>query len=295
HTLHEPFTDPRKLAQGIPDNRLMFDQFRSIKDLYFNCVSRKQKSMAPPGLRSRIKRVIYNGIEVNDYIFSAKKDDYYTIVASFSPDKGQGTAAKACHDLGLPLKMAGTIGSGISEPRQLEAAMKDPASQLKYDRGFSYFLKEVAPYLEKGSIEYVGKVTGHRQKEHFARAKAFLFPIDWEEPFGIAVIEALASGTPVVTYNRGAMPEIIKHGVNGFLANSYTEFKQYVKRVGEIDPAVCRRSVEHKFSTEVMAEEYLKLYKNILAQYKAPRLRRIVSLPLTPELAASAWQRRLPI
>jgi len=268
HTLHEPFTDKRKLQNGIPDNRHMFEQFKSVRNLYFNAISEKQKSMAPAGLSSRIKGVIYNGVDVDEYTYSAEKEDYFTIVASMSPDKGQGTAAKAAKELGIKLKMAGTIGGGITSPEEMRRALKHPNSAQSSDRYFNYFKDEVAPYLTSGQIEFIGKISGKQQKEHFAKAKGFLFPIDWEEPFGMAVIDALASGTPVIAYNRGAMPEIIQHGVNGFLAHSYTEFKHYIKRIGDIDPAACRRSVEEKFSTEIMSRNYVDLYSRIIAEHK---------------------------
>jgi glycosyltransferase involved in cell wall biosynthesis len=101
-----------------------------------------------------------------------------------------------------------------------------------------------------------------------ANAKALLFPIDWEEPFGMAVIEALACGTPVIAMNRGAMPEIIKHGVNGFLANNEAEFFDYANRAEEIDPAACRRSVEEMFSADAMAAAYVTRYKKVISLAK---------------------------
>lgn len=268
HTLHEPFTDPRKLADGIPDNRLMFEQFKSIRNLYFNAVSEKQRSLAPDGLQKRIKGVIHNAINTDEYVYSEDKDDYFTIVASMSPDKGQATAAKACKELGFKLKMAGTIGGQISTPEEAEEELAKADSKLKTDKFFLYFKREVAPHLVKGQVEYIGKISGKTQKEHYAKAKAFIFPIDWEEPFGMAVIEALASGTPVIAYKRGAMPEIIEHGVNGFLAESYDELKEYMQRVGEIDPKACRRTVEKRFSVGAMSESYAALYRKVIAEHK---------------------------
>lgn len=267
HTLHEPFTDNRKLAMGIPDNRLMFSQFHSIRNLYFNAVSEKQKSLAPDGLMPRIKGVIYNGVDPSEYIYSDKKEDYFTIVASMSPDKGQATAAKAAQELGIKLKIAGTIGGVISTAEQAKTELNNPNSQLLTDRYFRYFKEKVAPHLVPDRVEYIGKISGEQQKQHFAKAKAFLFPIDWEEPFGMAAVDALASGTPVIAYRRGAMSEIIKHGVNGFLANNYQEFKEYITRVDEIDPAACRRSVENRFTTEILTDNYLALYEQIIEDH----------------------------
>ncbi|MBC7746434.1 glycosyltransferase, partial [Pedobacter sp.] len=106
--------------------------------------------------------------------------------------------------------------------------------------------------------------SGRTKQRLLGRAKALLFPIQWEEPFGMAVIEALACGTPVVAMNRGAMSEIIKHGVNGFLANSIEEFEEYMTRVGEISPEACRVSVEENFSLDSMADGYIERYKEVL-------------------------------
>ena len=101
-----------------------------------------------------------------------------------------------------------------------------------------------------------------------SEAKALLFPIEWDEPFGMSVIEALACGTPVIAMNRGAMPEIIEHGVTGFLANSEEEFTEYMNRIDEIHPAACRRSVEEKFSADAMAANYIKRYKEVIKRHK---------------------------
>lgn len=231
HTLHEPFTDPRRVASGVPDNRLMFDQFKSIKNLYFNTVSETQKKFAPTGLQPRIVGVVHNAIDPREYIYREEKDDYFTVVASVKPDKGQGIAAQACHELGYKLKIAGTVGAHVDTPAQLQQALRDSDGQFANDPYIQYYREQIAPYLAADQIEYIGKVTGKEQKELYAKAKAYLFPLDWEEPFGMSALDALASGTPVVAYARGALPEIIEHGKNGFLAKNYREFKQYMKRV----------------------------------------------------------------
>lgn len=269
HTLHEPFTDERKLASGIPDNREMFEQFHYIKNLYFNGVSKSQLKSAPPGLNRRILGVVHNAVDATEYTFSKKKDDYFLMAASMSPDKGQATAAKACRELNERLKLAGTIGGGISTKQQAMRALRTVSTEFRNDKFFLYFKNEVAPHLVPRKIEYIGKISGQAQKKMFSRAKALLFPIDWEEPFGMAVLDALASGTPVVAYKRGAMPEIISHGVNGFLAKDYDEFKMYMKRIDEINPEECRKSVDENFSTLIMAKNYLKLYRRVIKRYQA--------------------------
>jgi glycosyltransferase involved in cell wall biosynthesis len=268
HTLHEPFTDKRTIASGIPDNRLMFKQFHHLRHIYFNGVSKSQLKNAPNNLKPRIKGVIYNGVDPNEYKYSAKKEDFFLIVARVSPNKGQAVAARACYELGKKLIIAGTVGAQISTSRRLEEELAKPSSSFTNDSDFMYFKKEVAQYMVPGQIEYVGTISGNKKLRLFSEAKAFLFPIDWEEPFGMAVIDALASGTPVIAYKHGAMPEIIKHGVNGFIADNYREFKQYMKRIDEIDPEDCRRSVEEHFSTDILTQNYLQLYREIIREHK---------------------------
>jgi glycosyltransferase involved in cell wall biosynthesis len=130
---------------------------------------------------------------------------------------------------------------------------------------FRYYSDEILPYtLRYRNITYSGNLSGARKMKFLSEARALLFPLEYDEPFGMAVIEALACGTPVVAMNRGAMPEIIQHGVNGFLANTEKEFSEYMERVGEIDPAACRASVERLFSADHMATEYIDRYKEVI-------------------------------
>jgi glycosyltransferase involved in cell wall biosynthesis len=268
HTLHEPFTDKRMLKQGIPDTRLMFDQFRHLEGLYFNGVSKSQIKNAPDAIKKHIKGVVYNGVKLNDHIYRSQKDNYFVNIGSLTPMKGVDVAAKVCYELGLNLKLAGTIGGGISSPEQLKRELRRKARLEKEDPFFRYFRRRILYYLQPRKIMYLGTVSGAEKKRLYAGARGFLNPIDRDEPFGISVVDSLASGTPVITYNRGAMPEIIRHGVNGFIANNYTEFKNYVKRIDEIDPAACRESVVKRFSAEVMAQGYVDLYRRVIADSK---------------------------
>ncbi|HET7827259.1 MAG TPA: glycosyltransferase, partial [Candidatus Saccharimonadales bacterium] len=266
HTLHEPFTDKHMLNQGIPDTRLMFDQFRHLERLYFNGVSKSQIKTAPAAIKNRIKGVVYNGVKLSDHIYRSEKANYFVNIGSLTPMKGVDVAAKVCYELGLNLKLAGTIGGGISSPEQLKRELRRKVRLEREDPFFRYFQRRILSYLQPRKIVYLGTVTGTEKKRLYAGARGFLNPIDRDEPFGISVVDSLASGTPVISYRRGAMPEIIEHGVNGFIADNYTEFKQYVKRIDEIEPAACRQSVIDKFSAEVMASGYESLYRRIIAE-----------------------------
>lgn len=265
HTLHEPFTDERLVEHGIPDNHMLFAELKHAQGMYFNGVSESQLSTAPKDLDHRILDIIPNGVDPEDYIYSDKKEDYFISIGRIGEDKGQGTAAKLCSELGINLKIAGSIGGEINTPKQLKDELSNPSSKSTiYNPYFKYAKNKIVPYLKDGKIEYIGTVFGEKKKKLLSKAKAFLAPIEWEEPFGIAIIDALASGTPVVANNRGAFSEIIEHGVNGFLANNEKEFKQYMQKVDQIDPEACRKSVEDKFSASTMTDRYLELYEKVI-------------------------------
>lgn len=265
HTLHEPFTNEKFVKKGLPDNRMLFEELKCAKNMFFNGVSKAQLREVPRKLSKHIVGVVHNGIDLSDYTFSDKKQDYFLTVSRVGTDKGQAIAAKLCYELDVPYKFAGTVGSVIKTKKQLEKALKHGSS----DPSFLYFKNKIQPYLVPDKIEYVGTVFGERKMKLLANAKAFLAPITWEEPFGIAIIDALASGTPVVAFRRGAFPEIIQHGKNGFLADTEAEFKKYMLRVDEIKPSDCRESVEKYFSAQKMTESYVEKYQEVIARSRA--------------------------
>ncbi len=267
-TLHgPPFSTAQTIEQGMPDNRPFWEQIGlSNTSSYFVGISKAQNDSAPEKLRTKLLRPVYNAVNTDDYPFRDKKKSYFLTLARFSRDKGQHIAAELSAELNLPLRMAGQV-AGLTTPRQLTLELSNPLSSYRNVEDFKYFSDKILPIAAHNkNINYIGNLSGQRKLSTIANARALLFPIDWEEPFGMAVIESLASGTPVVAMNRGAMPEIIEHGKNGFLASNAKEFKEYMLRVDEIDPAYCRRSVEKKFSARHMAEEYIKRYKQVISK-----------------------------
>lgn len=264
HTLHEPFTDERKVKKGLPDNRMLFEELKAAKRIYFNGVSASQLKGVPKELKRHMVKLVHNGVDLADYVYKKTKQDYFLTLGRVAADKGQSTAVKLSSELGVPYKFAGTIGSVVNTKEQLEKELSEPCEEANNSADFVYFRKNIAPYLKPGQIEYLGAIFGQEKMELIANAKAFLAPIAWEEPFGIAIVDALSCGTPVVAYRRGAFPEIIEHGKNGFLADTEAEFKGYMQRVDEIDPEECHRSVERKFSAKMMAEAYLDRYEEVI-------------------------------
>jgi glycosyltransferase involved in cell wall biosynthesis len=126
-----------------------------------------------------------------------------------------------------------------------------------------YFLREVKPYIDGRRVRHVEAMPYAELMETMGRARGFLFPLQWNEPFGMVVTEAMAAGTPVLAYARGSMPELIKDGETGFLARDEDEMVQAVASVGKLDRRRCREWVERQFSVERMVESYEKLYCRI--------------------------------
>jgi glycosyltransferase involved in cell wall biosynthesis len=237
--------------------------FKGNGRVFFNGISGPQMKNAVENIRCQTLDIVPNGVDVDDFIFQPTKDEYFITLARFSYDKGQDIAARICTKLGVPLKMAGTV-AGVEQRHLLDKELEDSCSSLRYCKDVMYYQQSVRPY-EGNRIEWIGSVGGEQKKELVAGARALLMPLRWEEPFGMAVIEALASGTPVVAMKRGAMPVIIEHGINGFLADTEDDFVACVQRVDEIDPWLCRKSVERNFSARQMAEQYATLYQQVIA------------------------------
>ena len=269
HTFHgPPFHTKKMIENGDYENTKQYDQLTDLGNVFTVCISKAMAANAPKTLRSHMLPVVHNSVSLNDFPFKKDKKNYFITLARFSPDKGQHIAAKYAVKLKKKLRMAGTV-AGISTNRRLLFELSNPLSGFRSHPHFRYYSDKVLPYvLRYPKITYSGNLSGTRKMNFIAEAKALLFPIQWDEPFGVSVIEALACGTPVVAMNRGAMPEIIKHGVTGFLANNEAEFCEYMGHIEEIDPAACRASVEEHFRASRMAKEYLERYKEVVARAK---------------------------
>lgn len=136
------------------------------------------------------------------------------------------------------------------------AAKVDPKDQEFFEHG-------IKPLLNRGLIEFVGEISDHEKNEFLGNASALLFPIDWEEPFGIVLIEAMACGVPVIAFPRGSVPEIIEDGRTGFLVNDVDSAVKAVERIPELDREDCRRRFEKCFTSRRMARDYVDIYEKI--------------------------------
>lgn len=267
HTLHgPPFTSDTSATKpaGMADDRPMWREVGRARpeNLFLVGISAALMADAPRELAPLLLPPVYNGVDPEAFPFQHRKDAYYLALARVCPEKGQAIAARICRKLGYPLQIAGVVGN-LARPAQVHEALADPASSLHGLTDFQYFRDQVAPCLDQ-DIRYIGDVSGQAKLALLKNARALLAPIQWDEPFGMTAIEALACGTPVVAMARGALPEIIKHGVNGFLARDEEEFEQYVQRVDDIDPTACRQSVTDNFSADHMARQYIHRYEQVL-------------------------------
>jgi glycosyltransferase involved in cell wall biosynthesis len=180
-----------------------------------------------------------NGIDPARYRWSSTRGGYLAFLGRMGPEKGARHAVAVARETGMPLKIA--------------AKCREPAER-------AYFAQHVEPHLG-GAIEYLGEV-GHEQRVELLRnALATLFPIDWEEPFGLVMVESLACGTPVVATRRGSVPEVIDHGRTGIVVECHEQLAAAITEVDRLDRAECRRAVEERFSTRPFVARYLRAFR----------------------------------
>jgi glycosyltransferase involved in cell wall biosynthesis len=180
---------------------------------------------------------VYNGLDLRSYAHAQHDEHgYLAFVGRISEEKGPLLAIEIAHRTGLPLKMAAKV---------------DPLDE-------EYYEEEVAPQIDEG-VEFIGEIDEEQKPDFYAGARATLFPSDWPEPFGLVMIESLAAGTPVIGLRRGSVPEVIEHGVTGFICDDVDEMTEAARHIGDIDPENCRRHAE-RFSAEGMCRSYLDVY-----------------------------------
>ena len=183
---------------------------------------------------------IHHGVTLDEFRFNPNGGEDLLFFGRIHPDKGAGEAIQAAALAGRRLVMAGLV--------------QDEA----------YYRREVAPFVDGDRVDYRGVIGGADRIAALGNARALLHLIDFDEPFGLSVIEAMACGTPVIAYRRGSMAELIEDGVTGFLVDSREEAVSAIARIGQIDRTACRASVARRFTVERMVDDYLKLYQRLL-------------------------------
>lgn len=233
HTLHGSFSDPmRKLYAEVADR------------LWFVAISEAQKRHME---ELRYAGVVYNGIDIDLYPFTPLKEDFVLFLGRAAPDKGLRRAVLAAKEAGVRLVAA----LKIAHPEEVEE-----------------WEQRVKPILPDDA-QILGEITHEEKANLLAKARAVLFPIDWEEPFGLVMTEAMACGTPVIATPRGSVPEVIADGETGFVVsveNYAQEAAERLQRLKEIDPAACRARVQEKFSKEAMVAGYEAIFERIVAE-----------------------------
>ncbi|MEV0997800.1 glycosyltransferase [Nonomuraea sp. NPDC050202] len=229
-----------------------------------NGVSESQVARAPEALRAASLGAVHLATPLADHAPRADQGEHLVVMGRICGLKGQHVAARICQKLGLPLVLAGPV-SGRNTPAELDVVAQNPYHPLHSHPDVRYHLDQVSRYLDGDLVRWVGAVGGPDRDRLYASARAALFPIQWDEPGGTAVVEALALGVPPVGLRRGCLPEIIDHGRTGFLADTEEELAEWVLRVDEIDPEECRQEARRRFSPSVMADRYLELYERVLS------------------------------
>jgi glycosyltransferase involved in cell wall biosynthesis len=200
-------------------------------------------------------QTIHHGLDLSQYQYRDKKQDYLAFLGRIAPIKGPHLAIRAAKKAGIPLKIAGEV----------QPVFRD------------YFEAEIRPHLDGTFIEYIGEADLAAKNELLGHARAMLFPIQWDEPFGLVMLEAMACGTPVLALPGGSVEEVIENGVNGFICQSVEEMAARAQEVGRtIAPSVVRRHVQERYSLEQMAARYAKLYQSILVADQASRISALI-------------------
>lgn len=235
HTLHVPFSDKSRIWA-----------YNKLKSKLVS-ISNNQRKPAP---KLNYIATVYNGIDISSFTFNPKPKEHFIWVGELSPRKGILEVIQIAKKARIKLFIIGKI---------------PPKRQ---SRDYKFFKTYVEKKLNQGDIRYLGEFTRKSIVKYYQNAKAFLYPLQWEEPFGLTMAESMACGTPVIAFKRGSVPEVIKDGKTGFVVKpfnkngnvNYKDFISAIKKIDMIDRKDCRKWVEQKFSVERMIDDYEKLY-----------------------------------
>jgi glycosyltransferase involved in cell wall biosynthesis len=188
-------------------------------------------------------RTIHHGVKIEDYLFQGKKQPYLSFIGRLAPVKGPHLAIEIARKAGIPLKIAGEIQPPFK----------------------SYYESEIKPHVDGSFIEYIGEADLNAKNELLGNSMAMLFPIQWNEPFGLVMIEAMACGTPVVALRAGSVPEVIREGVSGYICENCDQMAERARNLST-NPLAVHKHAKENFSVEVMVEKYINLYESILSE-----------------------------
>jgi glycosyltransferase involved in cell wall biosynthesis len=241
-----------------PDTKFIWDRYQG----HYNCISWSQRKLMPPISGGTFAGVAHNGIDVSTFPFQSEKGDHLLFLSRLSPEKGPELAVEVAKRTGRRLIIAGKVDD--------------------VDRQF--FADVVEPLIDGDQVIFKGEADARLKRDLYRSAACVLMPITWDEPFGLVLTEAMACGTPVIAFGRGAAAEIVEHGETGFIVSDVDEMVEAVSRLHTIDPAYCRARMEQRFDAPVMSRRYVEMYHSILAGRQAAPLLTVPSIS-TPETA----------
>jgi glycosyltransferase involved in cell wall biosynthesis len=241
-----PFVTTMHGRLDLPEHQTIFDAFPSVPVVSVSDAQRKPVSQA------RWVKTVPHGLPSHLLSPVAVEPKYLAFLGRISPEKSVDRAIRIAGQAGLPLKIAAKV---------------DPVDRL-------YFEAEIRPMLDNPGVEFIGEIGDHQKSEFLSGALALLMPIDWPEPFGLVMIEAMACGTPVVAYAAGSVPEVIEDGVTGFIVGNEAEAASSIQgKLGHLSRAQIRARFEERFTVRRMAADYLGIYRDLLAAGRPPKLR----------------------
>ena len=251
-----PFVTTMHGRLDLPELQSVFDTFSSVPVV---SISNAQRRPLP---QARWVKTILHGLPEKLLVPMPIKPSYFAFLGRISPEKRVDRAIRIAEHCGVPLKIAAKV----------DRADRD------------YFEDEIRPLLASPNVEFVGEIGDKDKSQFLSGAVALLTPIDWPEPFGLVMIEAMACGTPVIAFNRGSVPEIIDEGVTGFIVEDEAGAIGTVDRLSHLSREGVRRRFEERFTARRMALDYLSVYRGLMGE-SAPRLR-VVSDELPVAVAA---------
>jgi glycosyltransferase involved in cell wall biosynthesis len=213
----------------------------------FRCFSRHPMVSISASQRTPLpwlnwRATVHHGLPVGLYSLHSQPQDYFAFVGRISPEKRADRAIEIARACGTPLRIAAKV---------------DPADEV-------YFESTIEPLLDDPLVTYVGEIGDDAKNDLIGNARALLMPIDWPEPFGLVMIEAMACGTPVIAYAHGSVAEIVDHGVTGFIVENQEQAIAAARDIGRIDRRRCRQVFEQRFAARVMAKRYLEVYRELV-------------------------------
>jgi len=198
---------------------------------------------------------VYHGLPENLYTPQPVEQKYLAFLGRISPEKRVDTAIRIAGRCGMQIRIAAKVDEADRE----------------------YFEREIVPLLELPYVEFIGEIDDDQKATFLSGAHALLFPIDWPEPFGLVMIESMACGTPVIAFNRGSVPEVIDHGVTGYIVEDVQGAVAALQRIDELSREEIRAQFEKRFSAKTMAQNYVDGYMTLIEAQRRPILRRVAA------------------